>query len=296
MLFASAHLRNSAGWSPLHKAGRGGDGPKPVTRACAGAFLTQHILPQSFTGLFLLAFTGVFPLFWASPAFGVGGRYGPMAFTNFLNSHTRYLQQATNADALWQFARACFDVGEYATNSAERAAFAQQGIDVSRKLIARQPNSAEGHYYLGLNLGQLARTRTLGALKLVKEMEREFLTSRKLNHRLDYAGPDRTLGYLYRDAPSFGSVGDRSKARTHLEQAIREEPDYPDQRLALIEAFLSWNEPDEAQRSLKGLDAVWPRARASLTGPTWAASWEDWQGRLLQIRKTIGASSRVSGD
>jgi len=36
---------------------------------------------------------------------------------------------------------------------------------------ARSENFAAAHYYLAMNLGQLARTKSVGALKLVKQME-----------------------------------------------------------------------------------------------------------------------------
>ena len=65
-----------------------------------------------------------------------------------------------------------------------------------------------------MNLGQLARTELLGALKLVKEMEREFKTAADLDKQFDYAGPERCLGLLYRDAPGWpASIGSRRKAR-----------------------------------------------------------------------------------
>ncbi len=76
------------------------------------------------------------------------------------------------------------------------------------------PNSAPAHYYLAMNLGQLARTEFLGALKLVREMEREFKTAAELDAQFDFAGPERSLGLLYRDAPGWPvSIGSKRKAR-----------------------------------------------------------------------------------
>ena len=77
--------------------------------------------------------------------------------------------------------------------------------------IARESNSAPAHYYLGMNLGQLARTKGLAALRLVSQMEHEFTRARELDEQLDWAGPDRNLGLLYRDAPAIGSVGSRAE-------------------------------------------------------------------------------------
>ena len=46
-----------------------------------------------------------------------------------------------------------------------------------------------GHYYLAMNLGQLARTEMIGALKIVKEMENEFEIAADIDPRFDHAGP-----------------------------------------------------------------------------------------------------------
>src|SRR5205085_8577123 len=127
---------------------------------------------------------------------------------------------------------------EFATNSAQRAELADQGIAACRELLAREQNSGPGHYYLGMNLGQLARTKGIGALKIVTQMEREFKAARELDETLDQAGSDRNLGLLYRDAPALGSIGSRSRAKQHLERAVELTPDYPENRLDLIEAFL----------------------------------------------------------
>ncbi len=136
-----------------------------------------------------------------------------------------------------------------------------------------------------MNLGQLARTKSLGALKLVGEMEREFLSARGLDDQFDYAGPDRNLGLLYRDAPVIGSVGSRSKARKHLQRAVEVAPAYPENRLNLIEACLKWGDRPGASRELKALEEAWPRARRELAGQNYTDSWADWEARLKNARK-----------
>src|SRR5437899_42321 len=127
----------------------------------------------------------------------------------FHDAQIRYQKEPRDSQAAWQFARACFDLADLATNSAQRVEIAEQGIAACKQLLSRDPNSAPGHYYLGMNLGQVAQTRGLGALKLVTEMEREFSTARDLDSSFDYAGPDRNLGLLYRDAPAMVSIGSR---------------------------------------------------------------------------------------
>jgi tetratricopeptide (TPR) repeat protein len=205
----------------------------------------------------------------------------------FLSARARHESEPRNLDAAWQFARACFDRAEFATNRAERAAIAEQGIDACRQAVARATNSAPAHYYLAMNLGQLAQTKMLGALKIVPEMEREFKTVRTLDERFDYAGPDRNLGLLYCEAPAIGSIGSRTKARQHLERAVELLPDYPENRLNLLEACLKWGDRTGAQRELKSLEALWPRAQTNLPAEVWAANRTDWNARLEKARKKI---------
>ncbi|HEX4341790.1 MAG TPA: hypothetical protein VH255_00265, partial [Verrucomicrobiae bacterium] len=103
---------------------------------------------------------------------------------------------ATNSspsDANWHFGQACFDWAEYATNDTQRADIANAGIAACRALVAAQSNSAPAHYFLGMDLGELARTKWLGALSIVSEMEREFKIALRLDENFDYAGPDRNL-------------------------------------------------------------------------------------------------------
>jgi len=209
------------------------------------------------------------------------------AQTNFSERQTSYRKEPENVHAAWQYARACFDLADFATNRSQRAELAEQGIGACRQALARESNSAPSHYYLGLNLGQLARTRMLGALRLVNEMEKEFTTASLLNSNLDYAGADRALGLLYRDAPTFGSIGSRTKAREHLLRARDLAPQFPENGLILIESELKWNDRNSARSELMKLEERLPKARAEFSGPAWAASWADWDARLTVLRKTL---------
>ena len=195
--------------------------------------------------------------------------------------------QPTNSETAWKFARACFDTAEFATNNTERADLAKQGIAAARQVLAGDPKSAPAHYYLAMNLGQLARTRGLSALKLVNEMEKEFSLARSLDENLDFAGPDRNLGLLYRDAPSFGSIGSRTKARKHLTRATEIAPDFPENRLQLLESDLKWDDPTAARRELKALEELWPKARTNFVAEKWNSNWADWTPRLQDAKRKL---------
>jgi energy-coupling factor transporter ATP-binding protein EcfA2 len=205
----------------------------------------------------------------------------------FREAQSQYTKAPNSPEAAWHLARACFDLAEFATRNAERAELAEKGIAACRTALTRASNSAPLHYYLGMNLGQLARTKSLGALKLVNQMEREFTRARDLDEHLDYAGPDGNLGLLYRDAPAIGSVGSRSKARQHLQRAVELAPDYPENRLNLIESQVQWGDHEEARHELQVLEKALPAARAQFSGSTWAASWADWEPRLAAARRKL---------
>jgi hypothetical protein len=149
-------------------------------------------------------------------------------------------------------------------------------------------NSAPAHYYLALNLGQLAQAERLGALKLVHEMQHEFKMAANLDVHFDFAGPERGLGLLYREAPAWPvSIGNRQKARQFLEAAAALAPDDPENILNLGEAYLKWDDHTLAQRELFALDALWPQAQTNLTGQVWEASWQDWSKRRDAMREKL---------
>jgi tetratricopeptide (TPR) repeat protein len=206
----------------------------------------------------------------------------------FERAQIQFQSDAKNPTNAWQFACAAFDFANFSTNDTQRASLASQGIAACRPLVAREPKLAAGHYYLAMNLGQLARTEYLGALALVKEMEPEFQKAGDLDPLLDHAGPKRNLGLLYRDAPGWPvSIGNPSKAQSLLKSAVKLAPDFPENHLHLIESYLKWNEPGDAKKELHALDAIWLAAQTNLIGDKWAQSWDNWTTRRDTAHKQL---------
>ena len=205
----------------------------------------------------------------------------------FNQAEAQYRSQMDNPTTAWEYARACYDWADWATNKAQRAAIARKGIAACQQSLLFT-NSAAAHYYMAMNKGQLARSETLGALKLVREMEHEFLAAADLDPGADFAGPSRGLGLLYRDAPGWPmSIGNRSRARDFLENAVTLAPDYPENILNLAESYLKWGDKAGARKELAALDALWPAAQKSLTGPHWELSWRDWTSRRDVLRTKV---------
>jgi tetratricopeptide (TPR) repeat protein len=214
----------------------------------------------------------------------------------FAQAWANYQADTNSPVAACQFARACFDLTDFATNNTQRAQIARRGIAVCRELVARDPQSGPGHYYLGMNLGQLAQAEapSLAAYRRVHEVEREFKRAAELDVRFDFAGPARTLGLLYFQAPGWPlSIGSKNLAREWLERAAALAPDYPENQLNLAEAQWKWRQHAELAATLKKMDALWPAARTNLAGETWQESWQDWDARRTALtanyQKVYGA-------
>jgi hypothetical protein len=214
----------------------------------------------------------------------------------FLECRETHQKQPTNAEAAWRYARACYDRADLATNSAQRAEFAQLGIEAARTSVRLQSNQAAAHYYLGINLGMLAdATRSLGGLKLVSEMEQCFKRAGELDVHFDYGGPDRCLGLLYRDAPGWPiSLGSKSRARQHLERARQLAGDYPENWLNLLQTWLKWGEKGKVQAELASTEEVLKAARLKLTGEEWRLAWRDWDRTWRGIKTKAAEASRSS--
>jgi len=216
--------------------------------------------------------------------------FADRAGVEFHRTQTAFQSRSNDATAAWQFASACFDYADFATNETGRATVANLGIAACRQLLARESNSVPGHYYLAMNLGQLARAEapSIAAYKLIREIEREFKTASELDAHFNHAGAVRSLGLLYRDAPGWPvSIGSRRRAREGLEQAVQLAPDYPENHLSLIESQLEWNDRKGAETGLKTLDALWPSAQTNFTGEAWEQSWDDWSTRREAARKKL---------
>jgi len=233
-----------------------------------------------FTGLFLSQLLGAEPLDQQT--------FADRAMVDFQLTQAQFNVATNISPAAWQFARACFNLAEFATNDENRASVAVQGIEACRKLLKEQPKSGAGHYWLGMNLGELARTELLGALALVREMEAEFKTAWSLDSSVDHAGPARSLGLLYRDAPGWpASIGSKHKSREWLERAVRTAPEFPENWLVLTESNLQWHELDSARESLRQLAKIWPAAHTNFTGIAEEADWADWNARRAQAQAKI---------
>jgi hypothetical protein len=199
-----------------------------------------------------------------------------------------YSTNNSSVSAAIDLTRTAFDYADLAPNDTIRENVANNGIATARLVIATNTNLVAAHYYLALNIGQLARTKMLGALKLLIEMERELKLVIQLDPKFDYAGGHRTIGDLYLEAPGWPtSVGDKKKARVNLEKAVEIAPEFPDNHLCYLEALVKWKEWKLATEKLDDYRGILAKAKERFTGPDWAYEWSDWTRREKAIQQKI---------
>jgi tetratricopeptide (TPR) repeat protein len=210
----------------------------------------------------------------------------------YLQARIRYEQDRSDMENAWQFGQACFELADVVASNARRARLANEGMDACKAVLERNPKLAPAQYYLALNVGQLARTKSVGALKLVSQMEAGLKQSIRLDPAVDFAGPYRSLGLLYRDAPGWPvSVGSRSKARQHLQKAVELRPDFPENWLCLLESYSQWSDKRALEPQIKKVDELLVAARKKYNGETWAVAWQDWERRWNALLKQFPPAS-----
>ena len=214
----------------------------------------------------------------------------------FTERRDRFERSPSDADTASKFGRACFDWAEFARRNEDRKEIAEQGISAGRRAVELGPDSAEAHYFLALNLGQLAKTKQMAALGLVGEMERELKRAIELDSDFERGAPDRSLGLLYLRAPGWPlSIGNKRKGLVHLERAVQISPDYPENRLCVLEAVLKDNDQDRKRLQIKAYQEMLPRARAVYSGPEWETDWVDWDARWREILRQAPGSEGTLG-
>lgn len=215
------------------------------------------------------------------------------------SNHVAATAAATNNPSdttlAWKLGRACFDLAEYATNDDQREKLAEQGIATCRAALQKEPASAPLQYYLAMNLGQLARTKTLGALKLVREMEALFFQARVLDETFDAAGPDRCLALLYLEAPGWPtSIGNKRKALTHCRRAVQIAPAYPGNQLSLVKILIQNHDWSAAETEWASLIATWDGNLKAFTGPEWGATRQEWESSRASLERRLEQRRRSS--
>ena len=184
-------------------------------------------------------------------------------------------------ESAWKLARADYWLGGHAPRS-ERRSFYEQGIEAGRRAIAIEPNRAEGHFWLGANMGALAESAGLGAgLKYRKPIKAEFETILGLDPAFLEGSADRALGRWYHKVPRlFG--GSHKQAEDHLKAALKYKDDSAVTHYFLAELYIDDGRlPDARVELQKVLDAP--------IDPEWVPEDREWKLKANQLLTTLNS-------
>lgn len=171
-----------------------------------------------------------------------------------LESLEAMVKAEPTADALWRLCRVKVRAAEKKKSRADKLAGFESAKSDCERSIALSSGTADAHFWLGLALGRWAETKgmmkALFALKTIKREMAEVL-------RLDpsHGGAHNVLGEILWQVPGFAG-GDKKKALTEFETALRLSPRYTANHQPLAEAYLHFNRKDDAIKVLKMVEAT----------------------------------------
>jgi hypothetical protein len=191
-------------------------------------------------------------------------------------------------EALWRGARACAWLAQEVTDGPHREAYSQRGMDYAKRAVEAEPKRVEGYYYLGINIGLYATTKTFGR-SLVPKVRDAAQEAVKADESYDHAGPLRLLGSVFVKAPPWpASIGDVDEGQKHLSRAVQIARDYPENHLLFGDALASDDHPSDAIREYK-------LVLSAPSQPEWAHRLERWKREAKEgIKKLTKKSESAS--
>jgi tetratricopeptide (TPR) repeat protein len=165
-------------------------------------------------------------------------------------------------EAAWRLGRAHFFLGQEDPNVEGRQSHYRSGLEASAMATYLNPNSVEGHFWLGVNLALLASEKKLwSAASLALKARRSLLQAIVLNRSYHGAGPLRVLARLEHKLPALLGGG-KARARRRFEEAIQTDPSNTVTRIYFAELLLDLGEQSLATEQLEHVisafeDAAW---------------------------------------
>jgi tetratricopeptide (TPR) repeat protein len=172
------------------------------------------------------------------------------------------LKQAAHADpgnyeTNWKLARMCYFLGSHTNNDAEADDVFKQGIESGESAVKLNPEKAEGHFWLGGNLGGRARKSIISGLAFVSRIRSEMEAVLKIDESFQSGSAYMVLGQLALEAPKVVG-GDAKKAVELLEKGLRFGQSNALLHLELAKAYIAVGRLSEAKQQIKDLKGMAP--------------------------------------
>lgn len=163
-----------------------------------------------------------------------------------------------SCEARWKAARAFFYLGRIADDDKAKRRQFSEAIGRARAAVRLDPDSVEGHFWLGASYAEYGQARgVLKSLSLKDDIVREMNEVLRLDPRFGCGAAHITLGRIYFKVPAFLG-GSLKKSRDHLEQARAVCPSQTTTLLYLAETYWKLEEKARAIETLEHLLRVEP--------------------------------------
>ena len=154
-------------------------------------------------------------------------------------------------EAFWKLSRIFYYIGSNSESKKEKKITFGQGIYYAKKAVALEPETPDGHFWLGVNYGVYGEAKgVLKSLSLVKPIKKAMNKVIELDRGYEDGGPDRVLGRVYFKLPGFAG-GSNKKSLVHLLKSKELAPNDPLTRCYLADTLLTQKEVHKAREELE---------------------------------------------
>ena len=187
----------------------------------------------------------------------------------------------SNYEIIWKLARCDYYLGDHETDDDAKLNAFREGIAAGEAAVKLAPDRAEGHFWLGANLGGRAKVQgPLYALSSVPDIRREMETVIKLDESYEEGSAYLALGEIDLDLPEVMG-GDRKRAVEELEKGLRVGGDNAMLRLRLAEAYYEAKRPADARAQAEAVLKLKP-------DPEYQAEQDEATEGARQLLKKLG--------
>ncbi|HKB12205.1 MAG TPA: TRAP transporter TatT component family protein [Vicinamibacterales bacterium] len=168
---------------------------------------------------------------------------------------------ATDFDAAWKLARACYWLGRHLPHDQRRAAL-ERGLGAAETAIRLDPQRPEGHYWLAADMGRLAEAFGFAqGLKYRGRIRSELERVIAIDPAWGGGAGDEALGEWYATVPRLLG-GSGASAEGHFRRALHYDAANLSALVFLGEWLLDRHRADEADELLR-------RAISMSSDPEW---------------------------
>lgn len=138
-------------------------------------------------------------------------------------------------------------------NPKKQELYYEHGVNFGKEAISLNPKAIYGNFWYASNVGMLGLCRgMMASLASVDPMKKSYEIVLKENEGFFFGGPHRALGRLYHMAPGWPiSIGNKTKALSHLERAVELGPEFFNNRLYLAELYIDIGQKSKAKEQLE---------------------------------------------